>query len=744
MHMQKTLANGGRSSSPAGFSEQVQRYKRLLAACWWVLILSTGVALGVGWMLLKNMPPSFLSIGRMSLNVKLAIPNASFYTEELYNFFGTQVELMQSSTIQDRVSERLRTQSSTLHPCQVRFLVTVMPKANIFNLRAEGTEPDFVHAYLQVTMEEYVKLKRELLENASSATTASLEKERDLMGLQLQESKQEVFNYQSSNSVVFLQKSGGNDAADYLATLNRQLTERKSELQLLQTLTLDENLERQRLAFSQPPSSDQPVQQPRGARQNPTNTTGDGVTPSAGAPMEPNADDNQSVANANGLAYRLPGAAGVADGFEAAYLQAKQQIVLLKAHKQELSEYMRPKHPDIIAVDDEIARQQRLLAIFQAQSREQLTNHQHVVEAQIKDLENEVKEWESKAVYASKKLSEFEALKANANRLQSLYDQLQATLQTLGVNKGIGQESVAIFEPATPALPMASKLPLYLAMSGISGFVLGLGILLLRAQLDDRPGSLSELENLLGEPVLGQIPYLKVKDKKMGVPLIQMEDDRHMLVESYSNLRSALLFKEASPGHSKSIVVTSAVPGDGKSMVCANLAITLAHAGARVLLVDADLRRGQMHRRFSIPDHPGLAEVLAEKCAWSEVVVHTSVPNLDLLPRGEPPLRPSSLLISRTKKLLEQMTGHYDYYLFDSAPVLAADDVSSLAPQVDGVLMVVRAGSTNGRFAKSAMDLLYLRKVNVIGLVFNAVSPNAREYIYHQYHEYFTEAPTQS
>ena len=85
------------------------------------------------------------------------------------------------------------------------------------------------------------------------------------------------------------------------------------------------------------------------------------------------------------------------------------------------------------------------------------------------------------------------------------------------------------------------------------------------------------------------------------------------------------------------------------------------------------------------------------------------------------------------------MEGHYDYYLFDSAPVMAADDASSLAPQVDGVLMVVRAGSTFGRIAKSALDLLYLRKVNVIGLVFNAVSPNAKSYDCYHYKEYFTK-----
>jgi capsular exopolysaccharide synthesis family protein len=177
-------------------------------------------------------------------------------------------------------------------------------------------------------------------------------------------------------------------------------------------------------------------------------------------------------------------------------------------------------------------------------------------------------------------------------------------------------------------------------------------------------------------------------------------------------------------------------------MVCASLAITLAQTGARVLLVDADLRRGVMHKHFSVAASPGLAEVLAEKCAWTKAVVHTSVPNLDLLPCGTPPRRPASLFVTQTSKLLKETAGYYDYYLFDTAPVMAEDDVSSLAPQVGSLIMVVRAGCTSGRIAKAALDLLYLRKVNVIGLVFNAVPPNSGEYYHHRYKEYHTQDST--
>jgi succinoglycan biosynthesis transport protein ExoP len=737
MDMRPTLTNGGPSSSSGNFSDQLPRYKRLIAAYWWIPLITIGLSLWIGWMAVKREPRSYVSVGKMTLSVKLAIPNAAYYTEEMNSFFGTQVELMESDTIRGRVYARLKEESPPLHPVPVNMQVSVSPRASIFNLRAEGLDPDYVHEYLKTTMDEYIKLKRELLENASSVTKASLEKERDRMLKKFEESKTALFNYQSSNSVVFLQKSGGNDAADYLATLNQDLARHKSELQLLKTLTLDQNLERQQqAAFSPTPEPPKHII----SRQNQSDPSSATVPP--GSPStQPTSEEKQAANNATGHEYRMPSATatGASDAFQAAYLQAKQQIVLLKAQRDQLSQYMRPKHPDIIALDEEIAQQERLLKIFQEQSKEQLENHQHVVEAEIAGLEAQIKEWELKAVEESKKLSAYQALKEDVNRLQTISDQLQGTLQTLDVDKGVGQETVAVFEAATPGNPVPGKKPLHMAEAGAIGLFLGLGILFLLNQTNDRLGSLVELENLLGEPVLGQIPLLRAPDKKSVVPLLQMEDDRHMMVESYSNLRSALLFKDAMEGHSRSIVVTSAVPGDGKSTVCANLAISLAHGGARVLLVDADLRRGQMHKRFSVPDYPGLSEVLTKECLWSEAVVHTSTPNLDLLPCGKPPRRPGSLLVSGTKTLLKQMEGHYDYYLFDSAPVMAADDASSLAPQVDGVLMVVRAGSTFGRIAKSALDLLYLRKVNVIGLVFNAVSPNAKSYDCYHYKEYYTK-----
>jgi capsular exopolysaccharide synthesis family protein len=258
-------------------------------------------------------------------------------------------------------------------------------------------------------------------------------------------------------------------------------------------------------------------------------------------------------------------------------------------------------------------------------------------------------------------------------------------------------------------------------MAALIGVVAGLGILMLLDQMNDRPTSFFELESLFDEPILAQFPIVKSGGKKGRVSVLELKDDRHMLVEAYQNLRSALVYKDTPANHPRRIVIASASAQDGKSTVSANFAITLANSGSRVLLVDADLRRGILHEQFAVPPEPGLAEVLTQQCPWNQAVVPTSVPNLFLLPAGTRPQRPGSLFAMHTNRFLAEIAGHYDYYLFDTAPVMAADDVSSLAPHVDGLIMVIRAGITSSRVAKAALNLLRQRRVNVIGLAFNGV-----------------------
>jgi capsular exopolysaccharide synthesis family protein len=285
----------------------------------------------------------------------------------------------------------------------------------------------------------------------------------------------------------------------------------------------------------------------------------------------------------------------------------------------------------------------------------------------------------------------------------------------------------------------------HLIMAALIGLVLAGGILVFIDSLNDRPNSFAELEQTFDLPVLGQIPRIRPKDRG-AAPILQLngDGDQYPMKESYRSLRSAFLYKDALHEHPekrpKSIVITSACPNDGKSITAANFAITLAQAGSTVLLVDADLRRGVLHKIFQKPLSPGLTEVLSGECAWNSAVVQTDVPNLWLLPGGTRSRIHSANLFAMAGKFIKETAGFYDYYIFDTVPVMVADDVLSLAPHADGLMLVVRAGKTSARIAKAALDLLRLRRVNVIGLVFNAIPPTASDYHNYRYKEYYTEA----
>ena len=299
--------------------------------------------------------------------------------------------------------------------------------------------------------------------------------------------------------------------------------------------------------------------------------------------------------------------------------------------------------PAIMDLDTEIEQKQVDLESYREQSQEQLKNRQHTLEVQIQVLQNEVKAKQLEALDANKKLAVFEALKDSELRTQARYDQMEGNVQMLDADKGIGQQSVAVLEDATPAVPVPPEKLKHLVMAGLVGLVMGIGLMVFLDRLDDRPHSFTELEKLFDMPVLGQFPLMKTSKRKELTPILKLDDDRYPLVEASHNLRSALLYGNSFEQRPKSIVITSARPHDGKSMVSANMAITLAQTGARVLLIDADIRRGVLHEHFGAGISPGLSSVLAGECAWPAAVVKTSIPNLFLLPCGASRPNPGAL-----------------------------------------------------------------------------------------------------
>ena len=424
------------------------------------------------------------------------------------------------------------------------------------------------------------------------------------------------------------------------------------------------------------------------------------------------------------------------------YLTVKQQILLLQADRDRYAEYLKPKHPEMAELDQQIERLGRVLKIYRQQSIEQLDARTNALALQIKNLELQTRQRGQENLDLTRKASQYQRLQAKSQRLQALNDQLMATLQTLDVNKEISPESVTIYEPASD--PYQEKVVPWksLLRAGLIGLVAGLALLMLLDRLDDRMNSFTELQEMFEEEVLGQIPRERRPDRSGIIPHLQPDDQRHSFVEAYRNLRSSLLYMVQTEPRPRTLLITSSVPGDGKSLTATNLAITMALGGAKVLLVDADLRKGTLHNRFDLQVKAGFAEVFLQNTDWHQVVLPTSVPNLSILPRGATTQRSSEFFIGPVmEKFLQDSRKEYDYVLIDTAPVMAADDVTSLAPRVDGVVFVIRSEFTSSRVAHSALNMLYQRKAHILGLVFNSDHVNAGDYYYYyRYQDYHKQA----
>jgi capsular exopolysaccharide synthesis family protein len=231
---------------------------------------------------------------------------------------------------------------------------------------------------------------------------------------------------------------------------------------------------------------------------------------------------------------------------------------------------------------------------------------------------------------------------------------------------------------------------------------------------------------------------------KRGEPpaLLEVNDSRHAYAESFRGIRSALMFMATETDRPKVVLVTSAMPAEGKSTVAANLARALALGGARVVLVDADLRRGKLHHLMGLAREPGLTEALLTPSELNNSIQTNCLQNLSFISIGSSPGHSGDLLLSsRFDQLIAELRRRFDYAIIDSSPVFASDDATTLAPRVDGTLFVVRSRFSRAGSTLEALQLLYQRNARVLGVIFNQADASARSYYYYKYADYHALPP---
>ncbi len=685
-------------SSPASITTsivtRIHRYKALLIRRWWIPLLTVCLGLFVGAWMIYQAPNAFLSTSKMMVSGKLNLAQNAVYSEDTNNFYGTQIQLMQSDEVRAGAEAQVRAAHPELQPVKVTLSITQRPRTSIFELEAIGLTPDYTQAYLNAVMQKYLDVKKSMRADQGSHVTTAITEQLIQVEKDLRNGEDEMLEFQKEHNIGFIQEEG-NSAAAYLVKLNQEYARLKTEYDLLSLLDLDQNLDRQQVSK---PSETATASQ---------------------------SDEGMPFADV---------------GPEGEYLKAKQAVQLLKAERDTLSKDLRSRHPKIIKLNDEIDKQEKLITLYRQDAVEKLDTRRKSIGKQMENLQSNIKEWEKKALVLSQQLAQFNRVKGKVERQKTLYDRLTNNLKDVDVSQVVDAgDQVNIMENATAPVSVRPGLIRSLLIGFGFGAFAGLVILILLDRIDDRMASFTEFQHYFAENILGQIPKEKTKG---AVTLLQPDDARHVFAESYRNVRSSIFFMPYEGPRPKTLLITSAVPNEGKSTVSANLAITMALSGAKTLLIDGDLRRGALREAFDIHSKIGFSEVLKQEVNWREVVVPTSLPSLFVLPRGNTLSQPSEhLLRESTDAFLKDIYNHYDYIIIDSSPILAADDTTSLAPKIDATLFVVRLSYTSARLTRKALELLYNRQVNVPGVILNYVDTSLPEYYYYQYAEYYNTPP---
>jgi capsular exopolysaccharide synthesis family protein len=360
-------------------------------------------------------------------------------------------------------------------------------------------------------------------------------------------------------------------------------------------------------------------------------------------------------------------------------------------------------------------------------------------------LRAKVDQQKQKAFDLNQDAAQYAILKHEVEGTQDLYQTLQLKLKQAGVVAGLASANIAVVESGQVAAEPVDPRPGLDLLLGLGG---GLGLGMLSAAgleaLDNsiRTGEEAERDSAL--PTLAVIPKITVDDSRgrardfpEAAPellLIACQKPSSSAAESFRNLRTALQLR---PGGEppKTIVVTSSSPSEGKTLTAISCAVVLAQQGAKVLLVDADLRQPSIHAAFKVGREPGLSSILTANSAAKQVITPSKVfANLSILPAGPACAYPAEMLAS--SGMLEQLARwrtQYDHIVLDTPPVCMFTDAVVLGSRADAVVLVVRAGVTTGYAVRHTRDLLQRANVDIAGLVLNGADARYERSYYRAY-----------
>jgi capsular exopolysaccharide synthesis family protein len=386
-------------------------------------------------------------------------------------------------------------------------------------------------------------------------------------------------------------------------------------------------------------------------------------------------------------------------------------------------------------------RQKNIVPVTENYNGDILLARLNQLQLQLADLSRKVTD-EHPAVKATKEkisqikeqnelIAHYTLLQSDWERTKKLCDILDDRIKEINITEDTGALNINILEVARaaekPSNPQKGRV---VAIAIVIGSILGCSLAFLRDWKGDRLHSTKEINTLLGVPVLGSVPAMSreesVSDRGQKVRL----EATSVVAEAYRSIRTAVFFSVPN-GKAKTLLVTSPGPGDGKTTFSSNLAIAMAQAGQKTLILDADFRKPMQQEVFKVNHNPGLAGFLSGKIPLKHAIQPTSLENLELITAGTKVPNPSEMLNSSVfESVLKALVDQYDRIIVDSPPVMSVTDARILAALCDVTLLVLKADRSTKRISQQACDSLLSVGANLLGIVVNEVSKKSSLYGY--------------
>ena len=391
------------------------------------------------------------------------------------------------------------------------------------------------------------------------------------------------------------------------------------------------------------------------------------------------------------------------------------------------------RHPEMIKVQTAIKSAEAKIEAEVAKVAQSLKTEYEAALAEERSLMTALEQQKNEALALNRRAIEYGSLQRDAASNRQIFEGLLQRTKETDIASNLRTSNIRIVDEAEiPRYPARPQKLGSLTLGLFGGSVLGIALAFLFEYLDSRFKNPEDIKQHLGLPFLGMIPSIHAKEHQ-GNPLVNAGAPPQF-VEAFRSLRTNVLFSSPD-AKARHVVVTSTIPGEGKTVVASNLALSLAATGHRVLLIDADMRRPKAHTVFNMEQEPGLSNIIAGKVKASDAVKRIDQSNCWFLPAGTSPPNPVELLGSRRfSDFLASLSHHFEWVIIDSPPVMAVADGAVLAHVATGVVFVVGAEMATRGAVKAALEQLDAAKAQYVGAVLNKVEVQRHAYYYSHYY----------